>query len=145
MKRRELKQNNKGFSLVELIIVMAIMAILVGAIAPQVISYMEKSRESKDLQLVNTVYTSVNTILSSKDPVPASISDTLDAVTAAHSEIMDLLADDMDTVAEIKTKASSKKGKAGTLYVVYNNATGALSVYIGTAVGSPTIGPVTNQ
>ena len=37
-------KNNKGFSLVELIIVIAIMAILVGVIAPQLILYIEKSR-----------------------------------------------------------------------------------------------------
>ncbi|HAL02696.1 MAG TPA: hypothetical protein DCP07_05005, partial [Lachnospiraceae bacterium] len=35
-------KNNKGFSLVELIIVIAIMAILVGVMAPQLIKYIEK-------------------------------------------------------------------------------------------------------
>lgn len=39
----KLRENEeKGFSLVELIIVMAIMAILVGVVASQVIPYMEK-------------------------------------------------------------------------------------------------------
>ncbi|MBO6205612.1 MAG: prepilin-type N-terminal cleavage/methylation domain-containing protein, partial [Lachnospiraceae bacterium] len=37
-------KNNKGFSLVELIIVIAIMAILVGVMAPQLIKYIEKSK-----------------------------------------------------------------------------------------------------
>ncbi len=41
--------NNKGFSLVELIIVIAIMAILIAVLAPQYIKYVEKSRESADL------------------------------------------------------------------------------------------------
>ena len=35
------KTNNKGFSLVELIIVIAIMAILAGAIAPALIRYID--------------------------------------------------------------------------------------------------------
>jgi len=44
------KRNNKGFSMVELIIVIAIMAALVGILAPQYIKYVEKSKVSADLQ-----------------------------------------------------------------------------------------------
>ena len=40
--------NNKGFSLVELIIVIAIMAILIAVLAPQYLKYVEKSRVSSD-------------------------------------------------------------------------------------------------
>lgn len=43
------KTNNKGFSLVELIIVIAIMAVLIGVLAPQFIKYVEKSKQSKDI------------------------------------------------------------------------------------------------
>ena len=44
--------NNKGFSLVELIIVIAIMAILIVVLAPQYLKYVERSRNSTDLQSV---------------------------------------------------------------------------------------------
>ena len=48
-------KNNKGFSLVELIIVIAIMAILVGVIAPQLILYIEKSRVAADTQYCDSI------------------------------------------------------------------------------------------
>ena len=40
------KNKNSGFSLVELIIVIAIMAVIIGVIAPQYIKYISKSREA---------------------------------------------------------------------------------------------------
>ena len=44
--QKYLSGSNEGFSLVELIIVIAIMAILVGVVALAVIPNLEKSRES---------------------------------------------------------------------------------------------------
>ena len=54
---------NKGFSLVELIIVVAIMAILIGVMAPQLTKYVERSRVSKDTQAVDTIHTAVVTAM----------------------------------------------------------------------------------
>lgn len=57
--RKQESQSNKGFSLVELIIVIAIMAILVGVLAPQLIRYVEKTNVSADTQLADAVKTAV--------------------------------------------------------------------------------------
>lgn len=44
----EKKMNNKGFSMVELIIVIAIMAVLVVVAAPQYLKFVERGRNSTD-------------------------------------------------------------------------------------------------
>ena len=54
--QKYLSGEREGFSLVELIIVIAIMAILIGIVALAVIPYLEKSRVGKDQQTVDTVY-----------------------------------------------------------------------------------------
>lgn len=48
MKREQKTLTNKGFSLVELIIVVAIMAVLIGVLAPQYLRYVEKTRLQRD-------------------------------------------------------------------------------------------------
>ena len=58
------KKDNKGFSLVELIIVIAIMAILVGIVGTQVIPYISKSKVAKDQQVLNSISTAAVTAYS---------------------------------------------------------------------------------
>ena len=57
------KNSNKGFSLVELIIVIAIMAILVGVLAPQYIKYVERSRSSMDQNTASAVMGAANAMI----------------------------------------------------------------------------------
>ena len=52
-------RKNKGFSLVELIIVIAIMAILVGIMVPVLMHFIEKSNVSSDYQLADTIRSAV--------------------------------------------------------------------------------------
>ena len=58
---------NKGFSLVELIIVIAIMAILAAAIAPALIRYIDKSRRADDVAAAETINTAISAALANED------------------------------------------------------------------------------
>lgn len=56
---KENKKSNKGFSLVELIVVIAIMAVLVAVLAPQFTKYIDRSRQSNDATTVSGIVTAV--------------------------------------------------------------------------------------
>jgi len=65
-KKRKLL-GNKGFSLVELIIVIAIMAVLMAVLAPQLIKYVEKSRIQADDSAASEILNAVRIALTDED------------------------------------------------------------------------------
>lgn len=145
----QLRENEeKGFSLVELIIVMAIMAILVGVVASQVIPYMEKSRQSKDQQHLSEIATAmVNAIAESPTSVGQISAVKLSGLTDNSgvsgsnigSTLAGLLSADADSAtslaaieSNVKTKFKSKKFNGSEIMVSYDEKQGQTWVYVGT-------------
>ena len=107
-----MKKNNKGFSLVELIVVIAIMAVLVGVLAPALLRYVEKSRIQKDASAVAEVSNAIVIAMSEEDvfkntPTGSTVEIDGDAgtitVTATSGGTASYLQDVLDvTVKEVK-------------------------------------------
>ena len=72
-------KNNKGFSLVELIIVIAIMAVLVGVLAPTYLQYVEKSKKANDVSTIDTIVNAVE--IAAIDPVVVGAANTDETIT----------------------------------------------------------------
>lgn len=92
----EKKQDNRGFSLVELIIVIAIMAILIGIVGTQVIPYLNRSREAKDLQVISSYGT---------------------AAVSAYS----MYAEKVDGVTSLKVYAQTGSGADADAYKLFSD------------------------
>lgn len=119
--RDKKKADNKGFSLVELIIVIAIMAILVGIVGTQVIPYIEKSRKAKDTQILSglctdatTAYGSTAAKLNAKETYTITIDTGIaakDSAGTANTDLLDAFTElnNVSKVADLKL--ASKDGK----------------------------------
>ena len=139
MNKKQKNLTNKGFSLVELII--AIMAVLVGVLAPQYIKYVEKSRVSADAQQVEE-FTGAMTVLASDVDVTLDstktytvTSDTTGKITISNDlkTIFDSLGS-VDTAKNYSYKSTSYKAQAITISLAYD---GTAKVWKVTVTGQP--------
>ena len=117
-----MKKDNKGFSLVELIIVIAIMAVLVGVLAPQFIKYVEQSRRSRDIQTAQEI----------REAVLAAIADGKISGQGSNTAFSSISAS-VDTITSTPVTAGNPAGVGTGYTVTYNGNTGVCEVYAGTA------------
>ena len=77
-KVRENKTDNKGFTLVELIIVIAIIAMLIAMIAPNLTSFLDTASETTMNANAKTAYTSANAWVTQQRVAGVALSGTTD-------------------------------------------------------------------
>ena len=144
------KMNNKGFSLVELIVVVLIMAIIAVALAPQVMKWVENSRKSNDIEAYNAVLEACNvaaadeTVIAktgtSKTNVIAmtktstTIQGSGDFQTAWATAIGRTLPVSSNTVTDTKITSGDWAGK--TFYICAQKADGGVNVFKGSATSA---------
>lgn len=144
MKKTQKKLGNKGFSLVELIVVIAIMAVLVGVLAPTLIRNVEKSRESTDLQNLDSIRQSVVTAVSTE--AVAKELDTTNGNVVAYNDIesnasglakalYDEMNEDSTLGVTMKSAAASKDTNSIQIKITSN---GKVSVGVYTAAPTTT-------
>jgi len=112
-----MKKNNNGFSLVELIIVIAIMAVLVGVLAPQFIKYVEQSRRSRDIQTAQEIREAV-------------LADIADGKITADGSKTNFASPNLSTVSEEPTVSGNVAGATG-FTAHYTAASGTCYVMCG--------------
>ncbi len=134
---------NKGFSLVELIVVVAIMAVLVAILAPAYLSYVEKTRKGTDEDTSEKVRASIETALASDLDIYDAVNEAYATAsplrltwddgtsfkdTSASGDLKTLLEAELGDVYGDKTFAmKSKAYKGATLEVViWTSSTGTV-------------------
>ncbi|MBQ7692262.1 MAG: prepilin-type N-terminal cleavage/methylation domain-containing protein [Oscillospiraceae bacterium] len=100
-----MKKNNKGFTLAELLIVVAIIAVLVAIAIPVFTTQLEKSREATDLANVRSAYAEQMTYLLTWDGT-STINDI--QVPAQQTQ------DNWQSISSTATTATIAAGKTST-------------------------------
>ncbi|MDD7642472.1 MAG: type II secretion system protein [bacterium] len=62
--RKDPGENNKGFTLVELIVVLVILAILAAILVPALLGYIDRAKSSQDILNAKNLYTAAQTVAS---------------------------------------------------------------------------------
>ncbi len=109
------KMNNEGFSLVELIIVIAIMAVLIGVLAPQYLKYVKNSKISTDITNAEEIANAVNAAIA-------------DGQISAAGTITGKGGDAVSGIDNLKTLPASKVNAAYEWSVTYDTTNGVTAI-----------------
>lgn len=146
---KKITKNNKGFSLIELIIVIAIMAVLVAIIAPNLTKYLGSSKTKTDQKNADELASQIQTCITEYDTdqstsLGASIGSgtmkiTWSGKTASSASPADSTFDGILN-SNITSDTKSKEDSSITTYaeVTYNSSTKVYSItaHVGNATAT---------
>ena len=104
---KRLKKDNKGFSLIELLVIIAIMVVLVGVVAPLFLRNIEEERVSKDIQNLNDIAAAIKkaiTVESAGNMAPSTVTTVASIYDAKSPDAF-----------QTEVKANLPKGKSITM------------------------------
>ncbi len=121
---KKMKKNNKGFTLVELIVVLVILAILAAILVPTLLGYIDQARSEKDFSTAQTVRVAAQAEIDqmygdSTTSTIATFYGVIENGTATYGPKVLELAGAGDKVTEFKF--AYEKGIITTGYVVIND------------------------
>lgn len=158
--KEQKRLGNKGFSLVELIVVIAIMAILVAVLAPTLLSKIEESREGTDYSALGelktaveeavlgseTIYNAVKTDMGVNNSISYKVTISSNKITkigngtsAAETKILSAVT---KVLPDFEFKSDAAQG--GDVYITITEA-GKVSAKIVSSGGSATDSAITKK
>lgn len=125
-----MKQNKKGFTLVELIVVMAIIAVLAAILVPTMLGFMNNAKYTQANANAKTVYTAVNSVVADYCTDHAALTADSEA-TLDSTDLASFAIDGVDF-----DMSSFLEGMTGNATVVLNGS-GTGCAYVTWSLGTP--------
>lgn len=82
------KSTKKGFTLVELIVVLVILAVLAAMLVPALVGYIDRARDEKEFQTAATIYGAAQAVVTEKYAKDSSLKS--GAITQSNSAVLKL-------------------------------------------------------
>ena len=116
-----MKKNNKGFTLVELIVVLVILAILAAILVPTLLGYIERARNEKDYSTAQTIRVAaqaqLDQIYGKGNTALSSFSGTFKSTDAGGSDVFDLAGVDKTKVTAFQFNYTQGIIKSGSVTI----------------------------